>query len=286
MPLDQYDVDKEEEYEVKKKDEMSFWEHLEELRGRILKVGLAILVGVIIAFVMGESFFLYVIKAPIEKDFPTYKWMCDIAAKTGASGLCITPPALRLYTRELGEAFFKYMQVALVLGLMGAAPVIFWQIWSFIKPGLMEAEVKAARGFVVICSLLFSMGVLFGYFIITPFAVSFLANFTVGGIGGEATLESYVGYLTMFTLPIGLVFELPVVIYFLSKVGIVTPQFLKTYRKHMIVVLLIVSGIITPSPDMVSQLLVFIPLFTLYEVGIVVSRRVQKQREARVKLDN
>lgn len=285
MPLDQYDVDKEEEYEVKRKDEMSFWEHLEELRGRILKIGLAILVGIIVSFAMGEPFLMSIIQAPIKNGFPTYDWMCNLAEKTGMKSLCITAPNLRLYTRELGEAFFKYMQVALVIGLMGAAPVIFWQIWSFIKPGLMEAEVKAARGFVVICSALFSAGVLFGYFIITPFAVSFLANFTFGGIGGEATLESYVGYLTMFTLPIGLVFELPVVIYFLSKVGIVTPEFLKKYRKHMVVILLVVAGVITPSPDLISQLLVFIPLFTLYEVGIVVSKRVQKQREARAKLD-
>ena len=149
----------------------------------------------------------------------------------------------------------------------------------------MDAEVKAARGFVTICSLLFISGVLFGYFIITPFAVSFLANYVMQGvagvIGGQATLDDYVSYLTMFTLPIGLVFELPVVIYFLSKIGIVTPKFLKQYRKHMVVVLLIVAGIITPSPDLVSQLLVGIPLILLYEASIVVSGRVQKARLAR-----
>jgi sec-independent protein translocase protein TatC len=288
MPLDQIDVDQasvteEGTYEVKRKDEMSFWEHLNELRGRIMKALLAILIGVVGVFIMGDWIFNTVIYAPIDKSFPTYKLMCDIAAKTGATGLCITPPDLKLFTTEIGEVFFKHMQIALILGLMVAIPFVFYQFWLFIKPGLMDEEIKAARGFVTVCSLLFLAGMSFGYFIITPFAVSFLANYQMAGVGGTASLASYVGYLTMFTLPIGIVFELPVIIYFLSRVGMVTPSFLKKYRKHMVVVLLVVAGIITPSPDMVSQLLVFVPLYTLYEVGIMVSRRVEKQRQARLR---
>ncbi len=279
MPLDQIDVDKMETSEVKRTDEMNFWEHLEELRKRIIRSVVSIFVGVIVFFALGEQVFLNVIYAPIKPEFVTYKFMCDLGQKTGMSSLCIAAPKLNLITTQLGEVFFKQMQVALVFGLLASAPVIFWQIWLFIKPGLMEEEVKAARGFVTICSSLFMVGVLFGFFVITPFAVSFLANYTIGGIGGQATLDDYIGYLIMFTLPIGLVFELPIVIYFLSKIGIVTPKLLKQYRKHFIVVLLIVAGIITPSPDLVSQLLVFIPLYSLFEIGIVVSGRVQKQRE-------
>jgi sec-independent protein translocase protein TatC len=281
MPLDQIDVDNMESSEVKRTDEMNFWEHLEELRKRIIRSVVSVFVGVIVFFALGEQVFLNIIYAPIKPEFVTYKFMCDLGQKTGMSSLCIEAPKLNLITTQLGEVFFKQMQVALVFGLLASAPIIFWQIWLFIKPGLMEAEVKAARGFVTICSGLFILGVLFGYFVITPFAVSFLANYTIGGIGGQATLDDYVGYLTMFTLPIGLVFELPIIIYFLSKIGLVTPKLLKQYRKHFIVVLLIVAGIITPSPDLVSQLLVFIPLYSLFEIGVVVSGRVQKQREAR-----
>jgi sec-independent protein translocase protein TatC len=280
MPLDQIDVDT---YEVKKTDEMSFWEHLDVLRKHIIRALIAIMVGVVGIFALGEWFFKAVVFAPLDKNFITYDLMCRLAAKTGLSGLCISAPSLNLFTRELGEVFFKQMQVSLVVGLLLAIPFVFWQVWLFIKPGLMEQEVKAARGFVTICSSLFIFGVLFGYYVITPFAVSFLANYTMAGIGGQATLDSYVGYLTMFTLPIGVVFELPVIIFFLSKIGIVTPTLLKSYRKHMVVVLLIVAGIITPSPDVVSQLLVGVPLYLLYEVGIVVSKRVQKKREEKYK---
>lgn len=279
MPLDQVDVDKEEVYEVKRTDELSFWEHLEELRKRIMRALLSILVGVIVVFALGEDFFKLVIYAPINKDFVTYKFMCDLSEKTGLSSLCVQAPKLSLFTQELGEVFFKQMQVSLIVGLLVSAPVIFWQIWLFIKPGLMAQEIKAARGFVSICSGLFIIGVLFGYFIITPFAVSFLANYTMAGIGGTATLDSYIGYLTMFTLPIGLVFELPIIIYFLSKIGILTPKLLKQYRKHIFIILLITAGVITPSPDVVSQLLVFVPLYTLFEIGILVSARVQKNKE-------
>lgn len=278
MALDQVDVDKEVEYEVKKKDEMSFWEHLDELRGRLIRALIAIFVGVIAVFAMGEWFFNMIIYSPIDKSFPTYKFMCDLADKTGAKDLCLTPPNLKLITIEIGEVFFKHMQIAMVVGLLLAIPFIFWQVWLFIKPGLMEAEVKAARGFVTVCSSLFIAGVLFGYFVITPFAVSFLANYTMQGIGGTSSLDSYIGYLTMFTLPIGIVFELPVIIYFLARIGIVTSKMLIQYRKYMVVILLVVAGIITPSPDMVSQLLVFVPLYTLFEVGIIVSRRVEKKR--------
>jgi sec-independent protein translocase protein TatC len=283
MPLDQIDVDQMDTYEVKKTDEMSFWQHLDELRKRLIRALLAILVGVIGVFSLGEDFFKMVIYAPISKEFVTYGFMCDLAKKTGATGLCIEPPNLKLFTTEIGEVFFKQMQVALIVGLLVAIPFVFWQIWLFIKPGLMAEEIKAARGFVTICSGLFAAGVLFGYFIITPFAISFLANYTMAGIGGTASLDSYIGYLTMFTLPLGLVFELPVIIYFLTRIGLVTPTFLKSYRRQIFVVLLIVAGIITPSPDMVSQLLVFVPLYSLFEVGIVVSKRVYNRRMASLK---
>jgi sec-independent protein translocase protein TatC len=282
MPLDQFDVDSmNEKSEVKRTDEMNFWEHLEELRKRIIRAFSAVLVGVIAVFASGEGVFKYIIYAPLDKNFPTYNFMCDLGKKISMSGLCLDPPKLNLITTTLGEVFFKQMLVSFVGGLLLAAPFVFWQLWLFIKPGLLEAERKAANGFVTVCSLLFIIGVLFGYFVIAPFAISFLANYTMGGIGGQATLESYIDFLVMMTLPIGLVFELPIIIYFLSRVGIVTPKLLKQYRKHMVVILALVAGIITPSPDIVSQLLVGVPLYLLYEIGIVVSNNVYKKRLAK-----
>jgi sec-independent protein translocase protein TatC len=287
MPLDQIDVDQMDTYEVKRTDEMSFWQHLDELRKRLIRALAAILVGVIVIFALGESFFNMVIYAPISKEFPTYGFMCKLGEKIGASDLCLEPPKLTLFTMDIGEVFFKHMQVSMIVGLLIAIPFVFWQVWLFIKPGLMAEEIKASRGFVTICSGLFILGVMFGYFVITPFSISFLANYTMKGvngntiggtIGGTASLDSYIGYLTMFTLPIGLVFELPVIIFFLSKIGIVTPAFLKKYRRQIFVILLVVAGIITPSADMVTQLLVFIPLYSLFEIGIIVSGRVYKKR--------
>lgn len=285
MPLDQIDVDALDEqyqpntYEAKRVDEMSFWEHLEELRGRIFRMLIGIVVCIIFVLSLGDWTADNIVFAPVKPYFGTYQFMCNIANATGLSGLCIAPPNLTIITTEMGEAFFMHLQISIVLGLIMSSPFIFWQIWSFIRPGLHIQEAKAARGFVGVCTSLFLLGVAFGYFIIAPFAFAFLANYTYGNFGGTTTMSNYVGMLTMFVLPIGLVFELPVLIYFLSKMGIVTPRFLRNYRRHMMLILLIVSGIITPSPDVASQLLVFVPLYTLFEVGILVSARVEKQRE-------
>lgn len=276
MALDQVDVDAP---EVKRGDEMSFWEHLEELRSRLIRSILALTAGVILVFSLGDWVFDEIIYAPRHENFITYRVMCWLAQKTGMENLCIKPVQFEMFTTEMGESFFKQTQVAIVLGLILASPYIFWQLWQFIKPGLVDKESKAARGFVLVCSSLFIIGVLFGFFIIAPFAISFLAGYTIGGVGGKVTLNSYIGYMTMFTLPIGLVFELPIIIYFLARLGVVSPDFLKKYRRHMIVVLLIAAGVITPSPDVVSQLLVFVPLYSLYEIGIVVAKRVYKKRE-------
>ena len=282
MALDQVDIDQIDIEPNKKKpnDEMSFWEHLEELRSRLIRSIIAIAVGMVGVFSLGDWVFDTIIYAPRHEDFVTYRFMCWLGQQTGMQGLCIKPVQFEMFTTEMGESFFKQTQVSIVLGLILASPYVIYQLWLFIKPGLMDKEAKAATGFVGICSGLFILGVLFGYFIIAPFAISFLASYTIGGVGGKVTLNSYIGYMTMFTLPIGLVFELPIIIYFLAKLGVVSPSFLKQYRRHMIVVLLIAAGIITPSPDMVSQILVFVPLYSLYEIGIVVAKRVYKQKEA------
>ena len=273
MPLDQMDVDKMDNQSVQSTEgEMTFLEHLEELRWHLVRAVVSIVIFGIAVFVAGDAFFDAVILAPKEKSFATYQFICGLS-----ENLCFYPPQFDLITRELGEQFFVHMKVAFFVGLIVSFPYIFWEVWRFIRPGLYPNERKAARGIVFICSTLFILGVLFGYYVIAPFAITFLANYNVGAVSAP-TLASYVSYMTMFTLPTGLVFELPIIVYFLSKVGLVGPKFMRTYRRHAFIVILILAAIITP-PDVITQFLIGIPLFLLYEVSILISARVVKSNE-------
>lgn len=251
---------------------MSFLDHLEALRWHILRsVGAIILVGVGV-FLAKDFVFQQVLFAPKRPDFITYRIVCSIS-----EFLCFRPTEFEIITRDLGEQFIVHLKSSFWIGLIVAFPYVFWQIWKFVKPGLYEKEQKATRGVVLICSLLFILGVLFGYYIISPFAISFLSGYSVGATSAP-TLASYIGYMTMFTIPAGLVFELPIVVFFLAKLDIVGPKIMRKYRKHAIVVILILASIITP-PDMVTQLLIAFPLFFLYEISIIIAGRVQKNRE-------
>ena len=272
MPLDQPHVEEQKALQKTEVKEMSFLEHLEELRWHIIRAVIAIAVFAIAIFVAGDLVFKYVILAPKEPSFFTYQFICGLS-----EALCFQPPEFDLITRELGEQFIVHLKVSAVLGLVVAFPYVFWEIWRFIKPGLYETEQKAARGIVFICSSLFLSGVLFGYFVIAPFAITFLASYNVGAVSAP-TLASYVNYMTMFTVPTGVVFELPIVVYFLSKVGLITPEFMRQYRRHAFILILILAAIITP-PDVITQFLIGIPLFLLYEVSIIISKRVIKADE-------
>jgi sec-independent protein translocase protein TatC len=279
MPLDQVELD--EQYEVKAVKEMGFFQHLEELRRHIIRSLIVVVVLMIVVFTQKEFIFQTIVFGPKSPDFVTYRFMANLADKTGWESLRIAPPNFNTVSTDLGEAFFMHMQVAFVLGFVLAFPYIFWEFWRFVRPGLMEREAKMARGIVGICSSLFLFGVLFGYYVIAPFAISFLAGYQIPGNTNLPTLSSYNNYMIMFTLPIGLVFELPVVVYFLSQLGLISPRLMRQYRRHIIVVILIVAGVITPSPDIVSQMLVGVPLYILFEVSILVSARVERQRKAR-----
>jgi sec-independent protein translocase protein TatC len=192
--------------------------------------------------------------------------------------MCFRPVEFKLITRQLGEILMQHLYVSFWLGFILAFPYVLWQFWLFLKPGLLEAEQKVIRGIVSICSALFLLGVLFGYFIIAPFSINFLASYTLAGTEVAPTLDSYVTYMTMFTIPMGLFFEMPVVIYFLTKIGLLGYRSLQLYRRYAFVAILVVAAVITP-PDVVSQIIVALPLYLLYEVSIVVSRREQKRRE-------
>lgn len=282
MALDQLH---EQERLKQERGEMTFFEHLSELRGHILRSAFAIMVVGIVAFIYSDFIFKTVIFGPRDASFPTYRILCDLSHHLGwGEAMCFTPPKFTVITRQLGEVLMQSLYVSFWLGVIGAFPYIFWEIWRFIRPGLHDTERKVVKGVVAICSFLFITGVLFGYFVIAPFSISFLAGYTFEGLEVSPTLDSYVTYMTMFTLPTGLIFEMPIVAYFMARIGILGADFLRTFRRHAIVVILIIAAIITP-PDVVSQTLVAIPLYVLYEISIIVVRRVQINREKSLALE-
>lgn len=276
MPLDQ---DHENERLKQERGEMSFFEHIDELRKHILRSVFAIAVVAVVCFLNKDIIFDKMIFGPRHPEFPTYGVLCNASHMFGlGEQMCFTPPKFDLITRELGEVLMQHLYVSFWLGVIGAFPYIFWQFWLFIQPGLLDTERKVVRGIVFVCSSLFLLGVLFGYFVIAPFSISFLAGYTLDGVIVSPTLDSYVTYMTMFTLPTGLIFEMPVVAYFLARIGLIGTKFMRAYRRHAIVGILIVAAIITP-PDVVSQTLVAIPLYMLYEVSILVVGRVRRRQE-------
>ncbi len=251
--------------------EMSILDHLDELRKHLFRAIVAIMAVAIVMFLFKDFTFDYLILGPKSPDFFTYRFFCQLS-----ESLCFSPPDFQLITREMGETFVTHLKISFYLGLIIAFPYVFYQFWLFLKPGLYPNEQKAASGIVVTCSILFILGVLFGYFIIAPFAVTFLINYTINGVTNSPTLTSYVSYLIMFTIPTGIVFELPIVIYFLSKVGIMTPKLMKTYRKHAFVIILLIGAIITP-PDPMTMFMISAPIYALYEISIFISSRVEKK---------
>ncbi len=253
--------------------EMSFLEHLEVLRWHLIRSIAAIALFGIVMFLSKDFVFDRIIFGPKFGDFPTYKFFCHFF-----NTMC-EPPLLEIQTIKVEEKFITHLKVSIILGLVVAFPYIFYEVWKFIKPGLYPNEQQAARGIVLICSCLFLIGVCFGYLIISPFALSFLSGYEVADTASTATLTSYVNNMTMYTVPAGIIFELPIVVYFLSKVGLITPEFMRKYRRMAVVVILVMAAIITP-PDPTTQMLIGVPLYILYEVSIVISKRVVASQEA------
>jgi sec-independent protein translocase protein TatC len=252
--------------------EMSFLDHLEELRWHLIRAALAIVISGIVVFLAKTFVFEQIIFAPKHAEFITYRIFCQLGEFS-----CFYPPEFQLITRELGEQFFVHIQVSIWLGFILASPFVFWEVWRFVKPGLLPKEQTAAKGLVLMCSLLFLLGVSFGYYIISPFAIAFLAGYQVGVDAiSSPTLSSYVSNMTMFTIPTGFVFELPILVYFLSRVGLLSASFMATYRKHAIIIILVVAAVITP-PDVITQILIGIPILVLYEISILIAKRTEKK---------
>lgn len=277
MSLDQ-DFEREEDEDGDGK-EMSFISHLEELRWHVIRAGASILVFAIIAFVYIQEIYHYVIVAPSRPDFWTYRMLCKLSEVTGYDDLCVKALNFKLQVIGMGDAFTMSMTSSVIAGLVFAFPYAFWEIWRFIEPGLRPSEKRSARGAVFYVTALFFSGVLFGYYVVSPLAINFLANYTLDpSIINEFSLASYISLVSTLTLACGVAFQLPIVVFVLSKIGVLTPSFMKEYRKHSMIVILIVAAVITPSPDIYSQVLVAIPLFLLYELSIMVSAKVEREK--------
>jgi sec-independent protein translocase protein TatC len=260
--------------------EMSFLDHLEELRWLLIRSTIAILACATVAFFFSDFIFDEILFGPKNVDFITYRFFCDLSQEFGLDkSLCVTEIPMRIQSREMGGQFSAHMWTSITAGFILGFPFIIWEFWKFIRPALYDNEKKYAALFIITASVLFFTGVLFGYFLIAPLSVNFLANYNVSKeIFNDIDLGSYISLLRSSTVACGLLFELPIVIYFLTKLGIVTPSSLRTYRKYTLVIVLILSAIITP-PDVISQIIVAIPIMILYELSILISVIVYKKQE-------
>ncbi|HZH72551.1 MAG TPA: twin-arginine translocase subunit TatC [Mariniphaga sp.] len=259
--------------------EMSFLDHLEELRWHIIRSAIAIMVFAVVAFIFKDFIFDTVILNPRTPEFWTNRMFAQLADLVGTDALRINEKPLELISIQIAGQFLTHIWVSIIAGFIIAAPVVFYEFWKFIKPALYDKEKKYAGGAVFFTSILFIAGILFGYFLIVPLSVHFLGSYNVSGdVVNQINLRSYIGSVTSISLASGVVFLLPIFSFFLSKVGILTPEFMRTYRRHSYVVMLLLSAIITP-PDIFSQIMVFVPLFILYEISILISKSVVKKRE-------
>lgn len=263
------------------KAEMSFIEHLEVLRGHLFRSVLAIAAGAVIFIIYNDFFVKEVLMGPTHASFPTYKALCHIGQSLGLGDtMCMNDIDLKMQSTTVSGQFSMYLTLIFIGGIIVAFPYIFWEFWRFIKPALTEKELSKTRGVIFWVSLLFFLGVIFGYFVIAPYTVNFFANFQLDeNIENRWTITSYMDTLIPLILGTGLAFQLPLAMFFLAKAGLMSPKFLRQNRKYAIVIVLIVSAIITP-PDMISQIICTIPLMILYEISIWLTVKVQKEKEA------
>lgn len=264
---------------------MSFIDHLEELRWHVVRSAAAIFLVAIVIFIYIDFVFDRIVYGPMRSDFFTYDTLCRFSQKIGiGDALCMPAPNVQMQVTEFGSQFMSSITLSVIGGFIVAFPYVFWEIWRFIKPALSATEIRKSRFAIFWVSFFFFLGVLFAYFLLAPFTFSFLSNFKIGtlqAIETKPTLSDYIDNMVNIILGTGLAFELPVIAYVLTRVGLVTPAFMAQYRKYAYVVILVVAAIITPSPDWMSQLIVALPLFVLYEVGILVSMKVAREEKAK-----
>lgn len=263
--------------------EMTFIDHLEELRWHIMRSLLAILVAGIAIFINIDWIFDHIIMGPVRNDFVSYRYLCGFShALHLGDALCMPPipPNYKLLGNTVSGPFMSAIQIGIIGGFIAAFPYIFFEFWLFVKPALSAKELKYSRGAIFWVSFCFFLGAAFGYFVLGPFTFNFLANFTLGKdqyYEYKPALGDYIDNLVNIVLGCGIAFELPILSYVLTRIGIITPRFLTTYRKYAYVAILMLAAIITPSPDWTSQMIVFLPLCFLYELSVIVSKRVFKK---------
>ncbi len=266
------------------KNEMSFLDHLEVLRWTLVRSAGAVLVAVSYTFLMKDFIFNSIILSPKDATFWTYEFLCSISKKFGTEGLCIDEIPFIVQSRTMAGQFSAHIWTSITAGFILAFPYILWEIWKFIKPGLYPKERKSAKSFIIISSFLFFVGILFGYYVITPLSVNFLGAYRVADeVKNNIDLASYIGLLRASVLSAGLIFEMPIIIFFLTKMGLVTPEFLRKYRKYTLVIVLILAALITP-PDVISQVIVAIPMMILYEISITISKVIIRKEEKETSL--
>lgn len=263
--------------------EMSFVEHLESLRWHIIRSATVWLTASILIFIRIDWIFDNIIYAPAQSTFVSYRALCSLSHYLNlGDSLCMPPVHIELLGTTVSGPFSAAISIGLIGGLIAAFPYLFWELWRFIRPALSPRELKYSRGAIAAVSFCFFTGAAFGYFILAPFTFNFLANFTLGTTGAYKylpSLDDYISTLTNIILYCGLAFELPVLAYVLGRIGLITSSFLRTYRKYAVIFILIAAAIITPSPDWTSQLIVAIPLMILYEISILICRRVDKKQQ-------
>lgn len=258
--------------------DMSFLDHLEDLRWHLIRATLSIVIVATLAFIFKDFIFDTIIFGPKSADFVTYKILCDITRYIGiAEAFCFEELPFTIQSRTMAGQFSAHIWTSVAAGFVIAFPYVIYEFWKFVKPGMKDNERSSARGFIFFSSLLFFIGVLFGYYVVSPLSINFLGSYQVSSqVLNEFDLSSYIGLVRTSVLASGLIFELPILIYLLTKAGLVTPEFLKKQRKINVVIVLVISGIITP-PDVASQIIVAIPIIVLYEISIFISKMVVKR---------
>lgn len=265
--------------------EMSFLDHLEDLRWHLIRIVGAVIICGTVAFIFKGFIFDNIIFAPKKMEFPTYQWLCSLANLVSVkdSTFCGEAFPFIIQNRTMAGQFSAHIWTSIYAGFIIAFPYVIYQLWKFISPGLNDNERNTSRGFIIVSSLLFFLGVLFGYYVITPLSINFLGTYSVSTeVSNEIDISSYISLVRASVIASGIIFELPILIYFLTKLGLVTPEILRKYRKFALVIVLIISAVITP-PDIASQIIVAIPVIILYEISIHISRIVLKRERKNTK---
>ncbi len=264
--------------------EMSFLDHLEELRWHLIRATLAVVIAATGAFLAKGFIFDVLLFGPTKADFFTYDILCRLSTFVGVEGgFCFEDMPFTIQSRTMGGQFSAHIWTSITAGFIISFPYVLYEFWRFISPAMYNNERNTARGFIFISSVLFFLGVLFGYYLVTPLSINFLGKYQVSDVVlNEFDIGSYISLVRSSVVACGLIFELPIIIYFLTKIGLVTPEFLRKYRKFALVIVLIISAIITP-PDILSQIIVAIPVLVLYEISIIIAKIVTKKEERKLR---